>query len=335
MLIVSDPFMQRHDPGPIHPDRPERLARACEALSRRGDVTWRTPLPASREILERVHGRAYLGRIERLRGKSGALDPDTYLSPDSVDAALLAVGAGIEAVTEVVQGRERQALALVRPPGHHAEADEAMGFCIFNNLAVAAAHALSDLGCQRVLVVDWDVHHGNGTQHIFSARPDLLFFSVHRHPFYPGSGAHHEQGEAAGEGYTVNVPMPAGASDGDFVAAFDTLLGPIADRYEPDLVLVSAGFDAHRDDPLGGMLVSDDGYAAMAARVRDIADRHAGGRLVMFLEGGYDLDALCSGLDACIDSVQGAEPPTVTGPSPRGAAAIAATVAQHRPRWGV
>jgi acetoin utilization deacetylase AcuC-like enzyme len=335
MLIVSDPFMLRHDPGPGHPECPERLEAACEALARRVDLRWKLPQPAPREILQRVHSAAHIQEVERLRGQSGALDPDTYLSADSVAAAYLAAGAGIEAVTEVVQGQERRALALVRPPGHHAEVDAALGFCIFNNVAIAAAHALADLGCARVLVVDWDVHHGNGTQHIFSARRDLLFFSVHRYPFYPGTGAHDERGEGAGEGYTVNVPLAQGAGDGDFLAAFEALLRPIADRYAPDLVLVSAGFDAHRRDPLGGMNVSDDGYAAMAATVRDIADRHAGGRLVLFLEGGYDLEALGSGLGACLDAIGGAAPPAVAGPGTKGAAAVAAAVAQHRRLWGL
>jgi acetoin utilization deacetylase AcuC-like enzyme len=262
-------------------------------------------------------------------------DPDTWASPGSVEAAYLAAGAALDAVTEVVSGHYRHAWALVRPPGHHAEADVAMGFCLFNNVAIAAAHARAELGKKRVLVVDWDVHHGNGTQHSFYERDDVLYFSVHRYPFFPGTGAVGESGQGAGEGYTINVPLSMGLGDAEFVAACQELLVPVADAFQPDLVLVSAGFDGHVDDPLGGMMVTDDGYAAMAAIVRGIAQRHAQGQVVLLLEGGYDLGALGRCARRCVDVFNGAAAPEVGKPEGRGRAPLDAAIAQHRERWSL
>jgi acetoin utilization deacetylase AcuC-like enzyme len=238
-------------------------------------------------------------------------------------------------VTEVVSGHYRHALALVRPPGHHAEADEARGFCLFNNVAIAAAHARAELGCERVLIVDWDVHHGNGTQHSFYDRDDVLLFSLHRYPFYPGTGDADETGRGAGAGYTVNVPFPGGQGDGDYLAACEALLVPIADAFAPDLVLVSAGFDAHYRDPLGGMEVTEDGYGAMAALVQAIAERHAEGRVVLLLEGGYDLSALGGGLRRCVDVLNGAPGSASGSPSPLGQEIIASLVGRHRSKWAL
>jgi len=335
MLLISDERMLLHDPGPGHPECAERLEAVTQALQGLEDTTWAQPEPATRAQIERVHEAAYVDLVESYRGRSGALDPDTATSPDSVEAAYLAAGAALDAVTEVVSGHYRHAWALVRPPGHHAEADEARGFCLFNNVAIAAAHARAELGKERVLIVDWDVHHGNGTQHSFYDRDDVLYFSVHRYPFFPGTGAAGECGVGAGEGYTVNVPFPGGQGDGDFVAAIEQLLVPIADVFRPDLVLVSAGFDAHRRDPLGGMEVTDDGYAAMAALVQGIAERHAGGEVVLLLEGGYDLQALGNGVRRCIETFRGATPPAVADPSALGQAIVQRLLEHHRGNWNL
>ncbi len=311
VLLLVDDTMLGHDPGPHHPERPDRLRAIVAALrgSPVAGVRWVVPRPAPREAIERIHEPAYVDGIERLRGRSAALDLDTTVSPGSIPAALLAAGAAIDAVTAVTAGDARCAFALVRPPGHHAEAQRAMGFCLFNNIAIAAAHARAALGCQRVLIVDWDVHHGNGTQHAFYDRSDVLYFSTHRSPFYPGTGGADEVGAGEGAGHTVNVPLGARCGDAEYAAIFDELLGPVADAYRPDLLLVSAGFDAHRDDPLGGMGVTAEGFAALCGRVRGITQRHAGDRLVLILEGGYDLGALAESVHACVEVLAGATCP--------------------------
>ncbi|MCB9761501.1 MAG: histone deacetylase [Alphaproteobacteria bacterium] len=311
VLILSDAAMVKHDPGPQHVERPERLSALLAHLEQRPveGVAWRAPKPASREAVERVHWSDYVDLVESARGEVAAFDPDTFTSPDSVAAGWLAAGAAIEAAEAVVSGAARRAFALVRPPGHHAEAARAMGFCLFNNVAIAAAHARAALGVERVLIVDWDVHHGNGTQHIFEAEPSVFFFSSHQFPFYPGTGAAHEQGRGDGRGATLNAPLPQGAGDGDLGLVFEALLRPAAEAFQPELVLVSAGFDGHRDDPLGGFRLSTEGFAHLCGVVRDIADAHAGGRLALVLEGGYDLDALAHSARACLEVLAGASPP--------------------------
>ena len=318
--------MLAHDPGPFHPEKAERLSAVVARLrgEPQGAVEWAEPSPAKREQILRVHDPRYVDEVLSLRGLSARLDADTPVSPGSADAALFAAGAAVQATEAVCSGEAQNAFCLVRPPGHHAERARAMGFCLFNNVAIAAAHALEALGLERVLIADWDVHHGNGTQHAFEDRRDVLFFSTHQYPFYPGTGALGEAGVGAGEGFTVNVPLPAGTGDADYAAVFGDVLLPIADQYEPQLVLVSAGFDPHRDDPLGGMRVTEEGFARLCGAVKEIAGRHAQGRLVLLLEGGYDLPGLADSAAACARVLTGhAAPEAQPGPSPEGRTAIA------------
>jgi acetoin utilization deacetylase AcuC-like enzyme len=334
MLIVSDERMVDHDPGEGHPERPDRLRASQAALEGLAGARYLAPTAAMRAQVETVHTAAHVDAIEALRGRHGALDPDTFVSEASVEAAYLAAGAAIDATTAVVRGEAPAAIALVRPPGHHAEAASAMGFCLFNNVAVAAEHARRELGCEKVLIVDWDVHHGNGTQHSFERRRDLLFVSLHQYPFYPGTGAPEEQGRGEGEGYTVNIGFDEGARDGDYLAAFDDVVLPVAEAFAPDLVLISAGFDAHAADPLGGLELSDDAFAAMCARLRDLATRCTGHGPVLVLEGGYDLAALGRSLRGCADVLVGAAPPAIpVRTSPRGGEAVRRARSVHRRRW--
>jgi acetoin utilization deacetylase AcuC-like enzyme len=335
ILLLTDEAMLGHDAGSGHPERPDRL-RAIRAGIERGGLPsarWSTAAPAAPELISRVHAPAYVAGIASLRGQARVLDPDTATSPGSVDAAFLAAGAAVAAVEEVASGRTSRAWALVRPPGHHAESDRAMGFCFFNNVAIAAAHARTLPGIDRVLVVDWDVHHGNGTQHMFERRPDVLVFNTHRFPFYPGTGAATEVGRDDGKGFTVNVPLPGGLGDGDYAEVYRELLEPVAEQFRPDLVIVSAGFDAHRDDPLADMEVTEEGFAGLCAVVRNIADRFAGGRLALVLEGGYDLTALTASVRACLEVLSGSAPPAARKASSRGTAALREAMRIQRAHW--
>lgn len=323
-LLLTDDLFLKHDPGPGHPERAERLREIRRVLEQDpiDGVVWRTPTPASRESIVRVHDDAYVSTIEGTRGLYARFDPDTGASPDTVDAAFLAAGAGINAVHEVISGEHKRVFCLVRPPGHHAERDRAMGFCIFDNVAVAAAEALQQPGIDRVLIVDWDVHHGNGTQHIFYERSDVLVFNTLQWPHYPGTGFLTDLGKGAGEGYNINVPFPSGCNDADYLAAFQEVLVPVAEQYKPNIVFISAGFDAHREDPLGGMRLSENGFASLCTIVLDIAEKHADGRLVMFLEGGYDTSALARSVRSCVEVLVGKEVQFTTDKPQRGAALL-------------
>ncbi|MFL5250984.1 MAG: histone deacetylase [Myxococcales bacterium] len=334
-LLLYDDAGLRHDPGHGHPESPERLRAIWEDLSARPvpGTEIAAPPAASEEQLSRIHGPDYVREILSLRGRKLRLDPDTAISAGSIDAAVLAAGAACEAVRRVLDGTAQGAFALVRPPGHHAEATRAMGFCLFNNVAVAAAEAHAR-GLSRVLCVDWDVHHGNGTQHSFYARPDLLFMSTHQWPLYPGTGHESETGTAAGAGFTVNVPLPPGCGDADYAAAFADLLLPLADEYKPELVLVSAGFDAHRDDPLANMDVTSDGFAALCGAVKEVADKHCKDRIVLTLEGGYDLEALARSVRACVEVLAGAEAPPLRPDASKARDALSRSrAAQRSTRW--
>ena len=295
--VWDDPAMALHRPGAGHPERPERLAAARQGLQDHPSVRWHKPTPASAEELSTVHDPAYVQALLATRGQPQMLDPDTYTSEGSIEAALLAAGAVRDAVDAVLAGPDRRAMALVRPPGHHAERARAMGFCLFNNVAFGAEHALRS-GVERVLVVDWDVHHGNGTQHLFETRPEVLFFSSHQgFGFYPGTGSRSERGV----GNIINCPLPEGAGHDELIESYQRELLPAATAFSPGLVLVSAGFDAHQDDPLGGLRATEATFAALCQMLVELADQHAGGKIVLALEGGYDLSALTRSVRACAD----------------------------------
>jgi acetoin utilization deacetylase AcuC-like enzyme len=298
----DDPVFAGHDAGPGHPERPERLEAMRRGL-REGELLDALialgPRPATRAELLRVHTPAHVDRLAAAEGKRLRFDPDTAMSPRSYAAAVGAAGAVAEAVGKVLDGAIDRAFCSVRPPGHHARADRAMGFCLLNNVAVGAALALAR-GLKRVAVIDFDVHHGNGTQEAFWTDPRVLYVSSHRFPFYPGTGDLDEVGEGDGRGFTVNLPMPPGMGDGDYRRAYREVVEPIGRAFDPELVLVSAGFDAHRDDPLGGMSVTASGFAELMDVCLAVASGAARGRLVAVLEGGYDLDGLAESAAAVV-----------------------------------
>jgi acetoin utilization deacetylase AcuC-like enzyme len=285
-----------HNAPPGHPENEERLVHIMGLLEGRGVLDRLVAVkatPVSMERLTRNHSQSYINTVRQVADGGGDhLDLDTYLSPRSYEAALTAAGGLVNAVEAVLEGRVDNAFALVRPPGHHAVKARGMGFCLFNNVAVAARYALEEKGLERVLIVDFDVHHGNGTQDAFYDESDVLFFSTHQYPHYPGTGHWREIGRGEGEGYTANVPLPGGVGDKGFEYIFDEFLYPLAERYQPQLILVSAGYDSHWADPLAGMLLSITGYAHLARTLKTMADTLCQGRLVFTLEGGYQLDVL-------------------------------------------
>jgi acetoin utilization deacetylase AcuC-like enzyme len=302
-LYLHHPSSLEHDTGE-HPERAERIRAIERQLEGR---EWlgleRMPAPAvEREALEAVHPAAYVDRIEEVSARGGRmLDMDTVASAGSFEAALHAAGGAVSAVSALMAQGAEVAFCGLRPPGHHAEAARAMGFCLFNNVAVAARHALDRLDAARVLVLDWDVHHGNGTNDIFYDTDQLLYVSIHQSPLYPGTGALTENGTGPGEGYTVNLPVPPGAGHVDWLGLVQDVVAPVARAYVPDLLLVSAGFDAHRDDPLANCMLTEESYAAMAASMRGLS-RELGAPLGFVLEGGYDLAALARSVVATLEA---------------------------------
>lgn len=306
-FVYHQDYLQ-HDMGAGHPESPDRLRAIMAQLDRSGllaRVTRIEPVVASDESVARVHTKSYLTHLKSASPAQGraSLDPDTSMSPGSLHAAYLAAGGAMAAVDAVMAGSVDNAFCALRPPGHHAESDRAMGFCLFNNVAIAARHVQARYGVQRVMIVDWDVHHGNGTQHTFDEDPSVLFFSTHQYPHYPGTGRATERGTGKGVGLTINVPMSSGEGDDEYRAVFDRVLVPAADSFRPEFVIVSAGFDAHRDDPLAGMALTEDGYETLSRIVLEIARRHAKGRVVSCLEGGYNLDALSASVERHVQAL--------------------------------
>lgn len=296
LAYLYNELFEAHKPGNGHPESPQRLTHLNTFLTKQGFFNRAERLDseaAKLEQLQLIHTKAYIDFVDEYRGTERAVldGGDTLISAHSVDAALLAAGTGIKAVDLLLDEQYDKVFAAVRPPGHHAQPGSAMGFCVFNNIAVCAAYALSR-NVSRILIVDWDVHHGNGTQEAFYGNNQVFYLSLHQAPFYPMTGSASETGKDAGLGYTMNIPIGYGQDDQIYVREFGDALTQIEINFKPELVLVSAGFDAHRDDPIGGMRVSDEGFYKLTEMISRFSQRHANGRIISFLEGGYDLQAL-------------------------------------------
>ena len=306
--FLYDPMFLAHRTGWRHPEQPARLRSILARLQASGHwdrLLHLKPRDATRDELAAIHDPAY---IDGLAARCSAervfkAAPDTVASSGTYAAACRAAGAVLTAIDAVLDGPATNAFCAVRPPGHHAERDHAMGFCFFDNVAVGAAYARRQRGVNRVAIIDWDVHHGNGTQHAFESDPSVLFISLHQYPLYPESGRRDECGTGAGEGFTMNIPMAAGATDHDYRRAFSEEVRPAIDHFRPELILVSAGFDAHRDESLGGVLLSGQGFADLTRQVCDMAAVHASGRVVSVLEGGYKAEALADSVNAHVGAL--------------------------------
>jgi acetoin utilization deacetylase AcuC-like enzyme len=301
--LLYHPLFRKHQTGWRHPEKSQRLGAIMNHLKAVGlleQVRLIEPCAAPPAAVLRVHEPAYVEWVaaQSREGRLFQADADTVGSPATYETALLAAGAVLDAVDAVVSKALKNAFCAVRPPGHHAERDHAMGFCFFNNVAIGARHAQQRHGLQRIAIIDWDVHHGNGTQHAFEDDASVFVFSIHQFPLYPGSGRRDETGTGAGRGCTLNVPVAAGSTDTDYLRVFREELRPAIDRFRPELILISAGFDGHRDDPLAAMLLTAEGYATLTAEVLNMARSHCEGRIVSVLEGGYDLNALATSVAA-------------------------------------
>jgi acetoin utilization deacetylase AcuC-like enzyme len=307
--IVKDDRYMDHVADGYHPESHQRLEvlyRMLQESGMKGNYAEIPPRPATRQELEMIHMPNYIDLVASTAGRSMTmLDPDTFACAKSYEAARLAAGGTMAAVDKVLGGEVDNAFALVRPPGHHAEANRAMGFCLFNNVAIAADYALRAHKLKKALIIDWDLHHGNGTQHSFYERADVLYFSSHQYPYYPGTGYFGEAGGGPGKGFTVNVPLPAGPGDAEYFLVFEEILEPIALEFKPDLILVSAGFDIYYRDPLGGMQVTPKGFANLARVILEFARETCGGRVVFVLEGGYHLEGLRDSAQEVLKTLRG------------------------------
>lgn len=312
VAFVYHPDYLLHAPPFEHPESPERLVAVTEHLAARGlleKMIAVTPEYADEADIALVHDPEYLRKIEAgcRRGDLTLDAEDTYLNRHSYTVALLSAGGAIAGAEAVITAKARRAFCAIRPPGHHADGGTGMGFCLLNNIAVAARYLQARHGVSRVFIVDWDVHHGNGTQRIFLEDPSVYFFSIHEHPsfLYPGTGRRWETGKGAGEGTTLNAPMAPGAGDAEYRIAFEQMLRPAIEAFRPEILLISAGFDAHRDDPLADMQLTDEGFRFMTRFVADMADRHCGGKLVSVLEGGYELNTVTNSVEAHVRELLG------------------------------
>lgn len=302
IALIDEQLFDQHVAPTGHPERPARLKAARAALGTAGLTDRMMKLPAqaaSDDQLGRAHHAGYIHQLDQAAGRQGYLDPDTYVAPGSVAAARRAAGGAVQLASALVRGEVRHGVALLRPPGHHARPGAAMGFCLLNNVAVAAAHARS-LGLGRICIVDFDVHHGNGTQEIFYDDPTVLYISLHQYPFYPGTGGEKELGRGDGTGFTINIPLSAGATDAVYFAALGRLVLPILEQYRPELLLLSAGFDAHARDPLAQMQLSEHAFEVLTGELVGAMKRATGGGSALLLEGGYDLAALEASLAAAL-----------------------------------
>ncbi len=300
-FVYHERFLD-HKTGAGHPERPERLRAIVSHLKEVKLTPFLEPIsiePASEEWISKVHTPEHIRFVREICLQGGILDQgDTPVSKDSFEAALLAAGGVIAAVAAVLSGALENAFCAVRPPGHHATGTASMGFCLFNNAAIGARYAQAARGLSRVAIIDWDVHHGNGTQEIFYEDKSVLYISTHQYPFYPGTGSRAETGIGEGEGYTLNIPMSAGSGEKEYLDAFRGEILPALDRYRPELVMISAGFDGHRDDPLANINLSEDSFAKLTSLVSESAGRNCGGKIVSVLEGGYHLTALARSVEA-------------------------------------
>ncbi len=303
MRIYYSDLFKAHINSPNHPECPERLNATIKAVGKRYPIV--EPEPASEEAVRAIHTRRYMKFIaQHSNSGGGPIDPDTGATSLTYDAALLACGAGINAVDTVIDETEKRVFCAVRPPGHHAESNRAMGFCIFNNIAVAAAHAL-EKDLERVAIVDWDVHHGNGTQNAFYSSGDVFYISLHQYPAYPGTGKPEETGEGAGTGTTLNIPLAPGTDSSQFENIFKTRVIPALADYNPELILISAGFDAHVSDPLASVCLKTETFGTITRQLVDLAEACAHGRIISFLEGGYNLDSLRQSVACHLDTLSG------------------------------
>lgn len=317
--VFASPLFAQHEAPAGHPERPARyqaVLRGIEQSSVSADVVHREVRAATDVELRRVHQEAYLGHLATLAGKRGQLDADTYYSPYSYSAAIHAAGAACQMVEALASGQADYGFVVSRPPGHHATAERAMGFCLLNHAAIAA-RAATAMGIKRVAIIDWDVHHGNGTEDVFIEADDVLYVSTHESPQYPGTGAATVAGEGTAAGKTVNIPLSSGAGDAAYGEAFERIVVPIVEQFDPGLVLVSAGYDAHRSDPLGGMQVTDAGFGHLTRHLMSRLPRYGAGRLGFVLEGGYDLTALTNSVDATVSALASPESPRYCGHAER------------------